>query len=39
MKYFEIFDENVAAIFQSQLNIGNIFDIFCNILCYVGIDI
>ena len=36
MKYFAIFDENVATIFQLQWNIGNIPDIFCNILCYMG---
>ena len=28
MKYFEIIDKNVAAIFQLQWKIGNIFDVF-----------
>ena len=35
MKYFVIFDKNVAAIFQLQWNIGNIPDIFLqySVLC------
>ena len=37
MKYFEIIDKNIAAIFQLQWKIGKIFlTCFCNILCYVG---
>ena len=28
MKYFAIFDKNIATIFQLQWNIGNIPDIF-----------
>ena len=35
MKYFAIFDENVATIFELQWNIGNISDIFLQYLCYV----
>ena len=35
MKYFAIFDKNVVIIFQLQLNIGNILDIFLqySVLC------
>ena len=35
MKYFAIFDKNVATIFQSQWNIENIPDIFLQyfVLC------
>ena len=36
MKYFSIFDKNIATIFQLQWKTGNILTCFCNILCYVG---
>ena len=38
MKYFAIFDKNIATIFQLQWNIGNIPDMFLQYSVYVGYD-
>ena len=38
MKYFGIIDKNVAAIYQLQWKIGNIFDVFLqnSVLCGIA---